>query len=149
MMNVPPEKVFETAADLAGWPRILPHYRWVRFVEQSRDRTVVTMAAFRNLPGFGSARIPVRWTSEVVIDRVGKQLRFHHLTAFTKGMDVVWTFKQVPGGTEVRILHDMKPHFPLFGSLFTETIVGRFFVFFIAGQTLLHMKHFVEKSYEH
>lgn len=147
VMNAPLEKIFETVADLTRWPQILPHYRWIRFLEQGPDRNIVTMAAFRNLPGLASARIPVQWTSELMIDHDKKQIRFHHLKAFTRGMDVVWMFAPVPGGTEVRILHDMKPTFPIFGSFITETIVGGFFVSFIAEQTLMHMKRYVEQNH--
>ena len=37
IMHVPPAKIFETAADLEGWPRILPHYRYIRFLERGPE----------------------------------------------------------------------------------------------------------------
>jgi ribosome-associated toxin RatA of RatAB toxin-antitoxin module len=85
VMYAPLEKIFETAADLSLWPKILPHYRWVRYIEKSPTKNVVQMAAMRGW-------IPIQWTSVQEIDRERMQVRFRHLKAFTKGMEVVWTF---------------------------------------------------------
>lgn len=135
-MRVPIDTIFETAADLSHWPQILPHYRWIRYVEQSPHRNVVVMAARRGW-------IPIHWTSEQIIDRKTREVRFHHLRAFTKGMDVVWTFSSGEEGVLVRIRHDLRSSLPVIGSL-VEYIVGRIFISPIARQTLLHMKHHLE-----
>ena len=137
IMKATLEKIFETAADLSLWPKILPHYRWIRFLEQSPTRNVVRMAARRKW-------IPVQWTSEQEIDREKKEVRFHHLKAFTKGMLVVWTFTPTAEGVEVRIRHELKPTIPLIGRFISEKIIGEFFVGYIANQTLHHMKRYVE-----
>lgn len=105
------------------------------------------MAAKRAMPALFGIAIPVRWTSEQEIDRGNMEIRFHHLTAFTKGMRVVWTFTPTPNGVEVRIRHDLKPAIPIIGTFIAETIIGRFFVGYIANQTLYHMKQYVEKNY--
>ena len=47
--------IFETAANLESWPEILPHYRYIRFLERGPDRNVVVMAAERS-------GIPISWT---------------------------------------------------------------------------------------
>jgi hypothetical protein len=39
---------FETAANLELWPRILLHYRYIRYLETSPSRNVVVMAARRS-----------------------------------------------------------------------------------------------------
>jgi ribosome-associated toxin RatA of RatAB toxin-antitoxin module len=140
IMNAPLEKIFETAADLSLWPKILPHYRWVHYLEQSPTRNVVRMAARRKW-------IPVQWTSEQEIDRNKKEVRFHHLKAFTKGMRVVWTFTQTGDGVLVRIQHDLEPTIPVVGGFVAEQLIGKFFVSYIANQTLTHMKRYVENSY--
>jgi ribosome-associated toxin RatA of RatAB toxin-antitoxin module len=85
VMRAPLEKIFETAADLSLWPKILPRYRWVRYIEKSPTKSVVQMAAKRTW-------IPVQWISIQEIDRERMQVRFRHVKAFTKGMEVVWTF---------------------------------------------------------
>lgn len=140
IMKAPLEKVFETAADLSLWPKILPHYRWIRFLEQSPARNVVIMAARRKW-------IPVQWTSEQEIDRERKEVRFHHLKAFTKGMRVVWTFTPIADGIDVKIHHELKSTIPVLGAFIAEKIIGEFFIRFIANQTLDHMKRYVESRY--
>lgn len=140
IMKAPLEKIFETAADLSLWPKILPHYRWVRFLEQSPGRNVVQMAARRKW-------IPVKWTSEQEIDPEKTEVRFYHLKAFTKGMHVVWTFRATDQGVEVRIRHDLQSGIPLIGKFISEKVIGAFFISYIANQTLTHMKRYVEATY--
>ncbi len=139
LISAPIDLIFDTAADLSGWPAMLPQYRWIKYLEQSPTENTVVMAAWRILPFLAGARIPVQWTSRQVIDRPKKEIRFHHLEAWTKGMDVVWTFSPSPDGVRVRITHDFASPIPLLGVL-VEPIVGRFFVRFIADQTLQYMK---------
>lgn len=139
-MRAPEEKIFETAANLSLWPQILPHYRWIRTLEQSPTRNVVVMAAKRGW-------IPVQWTSEQEIDRGRREVRFRHVKAFTKGMLVVWTFTSTEAGVEVRIRHELKPTIPLIGTFLAEQIIGKFFITFIANQTLTYMKKYVEENF--
>jgi ribosome-associated toxin RatA of RatAB toxin-antitoxin module len=139
IMKAPLEKIFETAADLSLWPKILPHYRWVRYLEKSPTRNVVRMAARRKW-------IPVQWTSVQEIDRAKQEVRFHHLRAFTKGMRVVWTFTQTGDRVLVRIQHDLRPTIPLVGNFVAERVIGKFFVSYVANQTLIHMKRYLENS---
>src|ERR671918_464859 len=101
IMRAPKMSIFETATNLELWPKILPHYRYIRYLERSPDRNVVVMAATRS-------GIPISWTSEQIIDREKIEMRFHHLKAFTKGMRVVWTFKETPEGVLVEIAHDLR-----------------------------------------
>ena len=89
LMQAPREAIFETAANLELWPKILPHYRYITYLERGASRNLVVMAATRS-------GIPISWTSEQIIDRERMEVRFHHLKAFTKGMDVVWTFTERP-----------------------------------------------------
>src|ERR1700730_5478896 len=91
IMRAPKMSIFETAANLELWPKILPHYRYIRYLERSPNRNVVVMGAVRS-------GIPISWTSEQIIDHEKLEVHFHHLKAWTKGMHVVWTFKEMPGG---------------------------------------------------
>ena len=140
VMKAPLDLVFETAANLSLWPGILPHYRSITYLEKSPSRNVVRMAAKRGW-------IPVSWTSEQVIDRDRREVRFHHLKAFTRGMRVVWTFQPQGDSVLVRIRHDMKPNIPLVGGFVADKIVGSFFVHHIASRTLHHMKLYVESRH--
>ncbi len=141
VMKVAPEKVFETAADLSLWPKILPHYRWVRYLSREPEKTVVQMAARRKW-------MPIKWTSEQEVDREKMEVRFHHLKAFTRGMRVVWTFTPVEGGVEVRITHELpRSPIPILGRFIADVIIGRFFIHYVANQTLTHMKRHLERHH--
>ncbi len=136
IMHAPKSAIFETAANLALWPEILPHYRYIRYLERGETRNLVIMAATRS-------GIPISWTSEQVIDREKMEVHFHHLKAFTKGMRVVWTFTQTPAGVLVQIVHDLKFRIPPLAPL-ADQIIGSFFIHHIASQTLHHMKLHLE-----
>ncbi|SRR6266705_3265951 len=136
VMRAPKMSIFETAADLELWPRILPHYRYIRFLERSPKRNVVVMAAKRS-------GIPISWTSEQIIDREKTEVHFHHLKAFTKGMHVVWTFEEKPDGVLVKIKHDLDFRMKMLAPL-ADKIIGDFFIHNIANKTLRCMKAYVE-----
>lgn len=135
-MRAPKISIFETAANLELWPEILPHYRYIRFLERSPNRNVVVMAARRS-------GIPISWTSEQIIDRGKCEIHFHHLKAWTKGMRVVWTFQETPDGVLVGIMHDLKFCVNLFAPI-ADKMIGDFFIHHIANKTLRCMKAYVE-----
>ena len=128
--------IFETAANLELWPKILPHYRYIRYLERGPDRNLVVMAAVRS-------GIPISWTSEQVIDRENTEIHFHHLKAWTKGMRVVWSFKETPAGVLVEIMHELRFRNRALAPL-VEPIIGNFFIHHIANKTLRCMKAYLE-----
>jgi len=138
IMQASRAEIFETAANLGLWPKILPHYRYIKYLERGTDRNVVIMAANRS-------GIPISWMSEQVIDREKFEVRFHHLKAFTKGMLVVWTFQETPAGVLVEIAHDLNFRVPVLAPL-AEPIIGDFFIHHIANRTLQCMKTYLESK---
>ncbi len=138
VMQEPRRRIFETAADLSLWPKILPHYRYIEYLEKSPTRNIVKMAATRS-------GIPISWVSEQIIDPEAMEVRFTHLHAWNKGMKVVWTFTQTPGGVLVEIVHDLQFRFPPLAPM-ADTIIGDFFTFHVANQTLRCMKAWLESS---
>jgi len=136
ILHAPRAVIFETIADLARWPRLLPHYRYVRFLERCADHSIVEMGATRS-------GIPISWTSELVVDRERMEIRFLHLKAFTRGMRVIWTFKETPAGVLVEIQHTLHFRVAALATL-AEPIIGRFFVHHVANQTLRVMKEKIE-----
>ena len=136
IMHAPKMSIFETAANLELWPKILPHYRYVRYLERNLNRNVVVMAAVRS-------GIPVSWTSEQVIDRERMEVRFHHLKALTKGMRVVWTFQETPSGVLVEITHNLQFRVKSLASI-ADKLIGDFFIHNVASKTLHCMKAYVE-----
>ena len=138
LIRAPKMLIFETAANLELWPKILPHYRYIRFLERGPDRNVVVMAARRS-------GIPISWTSEQVIDRGRLEIHFHHLKAWTKGMRVVWTFSDASDGVLVTISHNLRLRVPALAPIMGP-IIGDFFIHNIANKTLRCMKAFVERQ---
>lgn len=136
LIRAPRERIFETAADLSQWPRILPHYRYIDYHRQGPTENIVEMAATRS-------GIPISWLSRQVIDRPAWEVRFHHLRAFTKGMDVVWTFEETPAGVLVRIVHELRFRIPALAPV-ANKIIGEFFIDAIARKTLQRMKEHLE-----
>lgn len=136
VMRAPKEVIFETAANLERWPEILPHYRYIQYLERGERRNIVVMAATRS-------GLPIAWTSEQVIDREKLEVRFHHLKAFTKGMRVVWTFEDTPDGVLVRIVHDLRFRIAALAPI-ADRIIGGFFIHHIASETLRCMKAHLE-----
>lgn len=135
-MRAPKMSIFETAANLELWPKILPHYRYIRYLERGPNRNIVVMAAERS-------GIPIKWTSEEIIDRERVEVRFNHLKAFTKGMHVVWTFDETRDGVRVEISHELNFRIPPLAPIFNP-IIGDFFIGNIANKTLRCMKAYVE-----
>ena len=139
IMHAPKTAIFETAANLELWPKILPHYRYIRYLERSPERNLVIMAAVRS-------GIPISWTSEQFIDRKQFEIRFHHLKAWTKGMDVVWSFRETPAGVVVEIVHDLRFRIPFLAPL-AEPIIGSGFIHPVASKTLRCMKAYLENQH--
>ncbi len=138
IIQAPRMTIFEIASNLELWPKILPHYRYIRYLERGQDRNLVVMAAVRS-------GIPISWTSEQVIDREKIEIHFHHLKAWTKGMHVVWSFKETPTGVLVEIVHDLRFRIPLLAPI-AEPIIGNGFIHPVATKTLRCMKTYLEKG---
>jgi len=138
IIQAPRNAIFETAANLESWPKILPHYRYIRYLERGADRNLVVMAAVR-------AGIPISWTSEQIIDRSRVEIHFHHLKAWTKGMHVIWSFRETPAGVLVEIVHDLRFRIPVLAPL-AEPIIGHGFIHPVATKTLRCMKAYLEKE---
>ena len=138
IINAPKQTIFETAANLELWPKILPHYRYIHYLERGTDRNLVVMAARRS-------GIPISWTSEQIIDRSKCEIHFHHLKAWTKGMHVVWTFEETPSGVVVEIVHDLRFRVPALAPI-AEPIIGSGFIHPVATRTLHCMKAYLENE---
>jgi ribosome-associated toxin RatA of RatAB toxin-antitoxin module len=139
IIQAPKTTIFETAANLELWPKILPHYRYIRYLERGNDRNLVVMAAVRS-------GIPISWTSEQIIDRTRCEIRFRHLKAWTKGMNVVWSFKETPAGVIVEIVHDLRFRVPFLAPI-AEPIIGHGFIHPVATKTLHFMKAYLERNH--
>ena len=141
-VHAPFARVFSVASSVARWPAILPHYRWVRFL----DDGLVEMAAWRP---FGALKYPTWWVSEMTVDRPAGEIRYRHVRGITRGMNVVWRLVEVGGGAAegvgVEIVHTWDgPRWPLVGRLVANLVIGPVFIHAIASRTLAGIKRAAE-----
>lgn len=135
--------MFEFVRDVAAWPRLLRHYRFVRFTERDADGGgVVEMSA--NRP-FGPLRWPTWWRSLMWVTPATRTVRFRHVGGITTGMDVEWRIQTDPAGAYVRLTHVWcGPRWPLVGRLAARAVIGPVFVHGIASRTLAGLAHAAE-----
>jgi ribosome-associated toxin RatA of RatAB toxin-antitoxin module len=134
-----PDRIFQLAADIQDWPRILPHYRYVNVQDRGETYKVAVMAASRD--GF-----PVKWRARQELQPDSRRIRFLHIGGITRGMDVEWRIEPGPESVHVSIHHSLTYPVPILGPLFAEYIVGRLFVHNIAGKTLRCIKTIAESE---
>lgn len=142
LVHAPFTRVFAVASSVSRWPAILPHYRWVRFL----DDGLVEMAAWRP---FGAINFPTWWVSEMTIDRPAGEIRYRHVRGITREMQVVWRLVEDDGGSEgvvqVEIVHTWDgPRWPLIGRLAANLVIGPVFIHGIASRTLSGIKRAAE-----
>jgi hypothetical protein len=142
----PPETAFQVAADVERWPDILPHYRFVRFLDRRAfGHGVVEMAAWREFGG--PLRYPTWWVSEMRCDREARRVFYRHVRGITAGMDVVWELDPAPGGTRARIVHEWEgPRWPLIGGFAADAVIGPVFIHHIASRTLAGVAAAAERA---
>lgn len=139
VVRAPLARIFALSADVERWPAVLPHYRFVRFLDRRRDGGgIVDMSA--NRP-FGLIQWPTWWRSRMSVRQPGEpggpSIRFTHIAGVTRGMEVEWTFDVVGEGTHVRILHVWDgPPVPTLGGIAASTVIGPVFIHGIASRTL-------------
>ena len=147
LVKAPWRTIFSLAKKVDEWPKHLRHYRYVKFREHSSDGGgIVEMSADRP---FGPVGWPTWWLSEMSVDEGAPSIRFRHIGGVTKGMDVEWSFRAVPDGTLVTILHvwDGLP-LPFIGIPAATMVIGPVFVHGIASRTLAGLAAAAEKGQE-
>ena len=135
-----PERIFPLAADVEGWPQLLPHYRYVHRLPSVDGERRFAMGARR---GF----IPVRWqaTQRPMPER--GVIEFTHTGGVTRGMAVAWRLVERGDGiTDVSIEHELHLAWPLIGRFAAERVIGPQFIDAIAGRTLRRIKLIAERK---
>ena len=127
LIRAPLPAIFAATSDIEGWPKVLPHYRWIRVLERNGNTLTIQMAARLGW-------LPIRWTSSLEI--ADGELRFRHVKAFTRGMKVNWTFTQTDEGVRVRITHELNRWYGNF--------LARHFIQPVASRTLAAFKRHLE-----
>jgi ribosome-associated toxin RatA of RatAB toxin-antitoxin module len=132
-----PHAVYALAAATENWPRILPHYRYVRVLEEHGPTRVVAMGAWQNV-------FPIRWVAEQTNDPRTPHIAFRHVRGWTRGMDVDWIFEPLGAGTRVTIEHRLRFAFPLAAEWLGKHLVSDYFVHGVAAKTLARVKVLAE-----
>ncbi len=140
----PIDRVFDVASAVERWPDFLPHYRWVRILEQTAVGSIVEMAAWRP---FGLFKYPTWWVSEMVIRPDEHVVRYRHVRGITTGMDVEWRLTQATSHVDVQIVHQWDgPRWPLIGTIAANWVIGPVFIHGIASRTLDGVRREAERS---
>ena len=148
-VRAPLERIFSLAADVERWPALLPHYRFVRFLDRRRDGGgLVDMSADRP---FGVVRWPTWWRSRMRVlapsSATRPAVRFTHIGGVTRGMEVEWTFEEMSNDTLVRIVHVWDgPPLPIIGPFAATAVIGPVFVHGIASRTLAGLAAVAERG---
>ncbi|HEV2750509.1 MAG TPA: SRPBCC family protein [Gemmatimonadales bacterium] len=150
-IRAPIGRVFDLATNVERWPRILAHYRSVRFLHRPNGGSgegehgstdTVEMAAWRP---FGPIRYPAWWVSEMTVDPGAHEIRYRHVRGITRGMDVCWRLVAHPHGVDVTIEHEWAgPAWPVVGPLVARLVIGPVFIHGIAKRTLAGIKKVIE-----
>ena len=144
-VHAPFARVFAAASSVSRWPAILPHYRWVRLL----DDGLVEMAAWRPFGGRGGfIKYPTWWVSEMTVDRPAGEIRYRHVQGVTRGMGGVWRLVEAgDGAVDVEIVHTWTgPRWPLIGRLAANLVIGPVFIHGIASRTLAGIKRYAENG---
>jgi len=141
-IRAPAMRVYTLAQDIARWPQMLPHYRYVNILQETTRERLAVMAARRDW-------IPVRW---IALERLMPdipRIEFTHRSGWTAGMEVAWIFDAVPNGTRVTITHDLNTlRWPMVRSRLGRDIIANYFIQPIASRTLAHIKLLSEEHHE-
>jgi hypothetical protein len=140
-MRAPYEVAFRLAAEVERWPDILPHYRYVRPVDDPNGERRFAMGARRG-------PIPVRWEAIQRPMRDERRIEFVHTGGVTRGMWVAWAFADAADGDglDVSIEHRLELGWPLIGTFAAERIIGPQFIEAIAARTLRRIAELAEAA---
>jgi uncharacterized membrane protein len=138
-VDAPADAVYALASATERWPELLPHYRYVRVLEQRGDTRLVAMGAWQDV-------FPIRWVAEQTNDARTPHIAFRHVAGWTRGMDVEWLFERRPTGTRVTIEHRLAFRFPVAAEFFGKHVVSGYFIHGVAARTLARMKEIAERG---
>ena len=138
-------QIFDLSSLIERWPVILPHYRYVRLLDQSSDglQRRAVMSAWRDV-------LPVSWKTlqTIVPPQSGNadsaRILYTHIGGVTTGMEVEWQFRTLGQSRyEVTISHDWTARWPLIGGV-ASGLISTGIVHDIADKTLATIKKRVE-----
>ena len=144
LVRADPEGIYRLVAAVEDWPRLLPHYRWVRVLaNETGARRTVEMAARRDV--LGPLGVPLWWVAIQTLHPDDTRVEFEHVRGVTTGMRVAWTIARcAEGETEVEIRHVFSPRWPV-PSVLVRAVVGEYFVNGVARRTLDYLSQVAQR----
>ncbi len=135
------EQVYALAAAVPRWAEFLPHYRYVRVIDDPRTppgQQTVAMSAWRGW-------IPLTWRSHLELRPAERRILFRHVGGGAKGMAVAWQLAARDGVTRATITHDLT-HLAhrIVASPLGHYVLGEQLINPVAGLTLATMRRWVE-----
>lgn len=135
------DSVYALAAAVPQWASFLPHYRYVRVLQDPTTppgQQTVAMSAWRGW-------IPLTWRSHLELRPAEGRIFFRHIGGGAKGMAVEWRLEERDGVTRATITHDLTHLvYRLVASRLGHFVLGEQLINPVAGQTLATMKQWVE-----
>lgn len=105
------DDVWRQTNDVAAWPRLFSEYASAEILETTDDTVTFRLTMHPDENGAVWS-----WVSQRTLDRASGTVRAHRVeTGPFEFMDIVWTYRAVEGGTELRWVQDfrMKPQAPV------------------------------------
>jgi ribosome-associated toxin RatA of RatAB toxin-antitoxin module len=135
------ERIYQYAAKVECWPKILPHYRSVEILETTKIDRLVSMHCVRS---FGIFRWPCKWQARQELDQDQGRIYFLHVSGPVKGMRVAWILNETPDGVVATIKHERPAASSFWQKFYFDDVAGLLFIKPIASQTLETIKKIVE-----
>ena len=135
------DHLYSLASAVPHWAEFLPHYRYVRVIEDDSapsGQLTVAMSAWRGW-------MPLTWRSHLALRPAERRILFRHVGGGAKGMVVEWQLTEHDGVARAMITHDLTnlAH-RIVASPLGHYVLGRQLINPVAGRTLATMKRWVE-----
>lgn len=136
LVNADPSTVYRVAAEVAEWPELMPHFRWIHARREAGGRVSLVMAARVGL-------LPLRWHADQTLYPAQTRMVLRHVGGPTAGMIVELRFAETPSGTLATVVSSLDLGWPLVGGLVEAVVVG-VLSRWLARRTLLRLKLLAE-----
>lgn len=135
------DRLYSLAAAVPRWAEFLPHYRYVRVIEDAGappGQQTVAMSAWRGW-------IPLTWRSHLELCPAEHRILFRHVGGGARGMAVEWRLAEREEMVRATITHDLTnlAH-RIVASRLGHYVLGEQLINPVAGRTLATMKRWIE-----
>ncbi|GAA2411514.1 SRPBCC family protein [Actinomadura vinacea] len=111
VINAPMDLVWDMTNDVASWPDLFDEYAAAEILHREGDTVRFRLTMHPDADGNAWS-----WVSERTADKAARSVRAHRVeTGWFEYMNLLWEYREVPGGVELRWRQDfrMKPGSPV------------------------------------